>query len=235
MVGTVGWHAFVALAPAAECGIVAIPPAQGATMRERLHRFRRAHPFTPLVLVADDDLPHDVAALGVVVRAPLEAVRLWPAIQRACTDALLLESAARFAAAGSRPALLRRALAHACQAPAPLRTVGELARSARSDQRALREQWRLADPLARTLRLEDVLDWLLLLRACRGRLPRTPWSAVAATLGLQREDLRRIAVTHAGVRLRDLAPDTGPRLRALFRRTVLEPFVAPVAAAAHQQ
>jgi hypothetical protein len=226
VVGTVGWQAFVALAPAAECGIVAVPPAHGAAMREPLRRFHRTHPFTPIVLVADGDLPPDVAALGVVVRAPLEAVRLWPAIQQACTDTLLLESAARFAAAERHPPLLRRALALACTAAAPIRTLGELARATGCDQRTFREHWRRADPLARTLRLEDVLDWLLLLRACRGRSPRTSWGAVAATLGVQREELRRIAVTHAGVRLRDLAPDTGPRLRALFRQTVLDPFVA---------
>lgn len=71
VVGTVGWPAFLSLAPAAECCLVAVPPTPPVGLYDALRAFRRSLPYTPLVIVAERALPADVAALGEVVREPL--------------------------------------------------------------------------------------------------------------------------------------------------------------------
>jgi hypothetical protein len=230
VVGALGWQAFTCLTRAAECAIVLLPPADGVAARRLIadvRSLRRDRPYVPLVLVTAGAHAAELFGLGEVVQAPVEAVRLWPACQRACTRALLDETRDAFRRRGE-PRRLWRALAAACDMAMPASSVGALASAAGCHRRTLWHHWRSRSPLAPTLDLDDVLDRLVLLRACASRRRGVTWELVALRLGVRRRMLSRIAARVAGLTLRDLSPDALPRVRAAFRQEVLTPLAIEV-------
>ena len=224
VVGTVGWQAFLVLADAAECCIVAVPRHPPAALLDNLQRFRNGHPGAALVLIAEGPLPPGAGKWGDVVRPPLRAERLWPAIQRATTRALLARAAMRFEQMPLVPHTLRRALATLCRATEPIRSVTELAHAVGCHRRTLWYHWQRASVWRGAVRLEDVVDWVLLLHAASSACQPIPRTAIPGALGIHRYTLRRILSDFAGLRLRDLAPDACPRIRDLFQAAILEPL-----------
>ena len=75
-----------------------------------------------------------------------------------------------------------------------------------------------------SVRLEDVVTWVVLLRACVRRARGTPWTAAATELGVNRKTLARAAVRCGVAPLPDLAAGQGEehgRLRQMFAEKVL--------------
>lgn len=226
VIGTVAWPTFLTLAPEAECCVVAIPAGGYAPVLDDLRAFRNSSPRAPLVLVADRTIPPTVAALGEVVRPPIQLRRLWPAMQRACTKSLLL-NAAELGARAERPTVLRTAFVAACRADPPVHSVAALATLASCHRRTLWRHWRSVADGADAPSLEGFLDWLLVLRACaQYRGPRR-WATAAARLGVHRHTLARAVADTIGGDLTAFTPDVAPELRSVFRRRVLEPFIGP--------
>jgi hypothetical protein len=223
VVGTLGWEAFLALTPAAECGIIVVPNATTSRLYEDLRVLRCVQPFLPLVLIAEQPLPRDIDLLGEVIPQSLVALGLLAAIQRACTRALLHEAATHVESVVKCPATLRRAFMAACRAPAPIATVKDLARVAGCHRHTLWSQWHKSALAARELKLEDFVNWLILLHACIHWSSGLRWNRIAATCGVHRHRLRRISAKYGGATLCDFSPNVCVRLRAAFRRTVLAP------------
>src|SRR3954454_13080211 len=73
------------------------------------------------------------------------------------------------------PARLRGALLRACTAPRPFLSVSRLAAASDCDRRTLWRDWRRGVGPDSALRLEDVLHWLLLVRALALKTPQRSW------------------------------------------------------------
>lgn len=226
VVATVGWDAFLALVPVATCGLVALPETRRDLWYARLRVLRADYPFTPLVLATDAPLPSGLDATVESVRLPMSLRRLWPAIQRAATRTLLLECVNRLPA-GNNSSILRYALELACVGDRALLTVQQLARRMGIPTAALRGEWQAqVAAVDGGPSLEDLLEWIFLLRACADRPPNS--HANAAKYPIYRPSFSRIAERLVHLPIRQLTPDTAPRLRATFRRAVLDPLLRPV-------
>lgn len=224
VVGTVGWQAFLVLADAAECCIVAVPKHPPAGLLDNLRQFRHARPGAALVLVAEGPLPFGANEWGDIVRPPLRAARLWPAIQASMTRALLTRATMDFERAPLSSRTLRRALVTLCRATTPIRSVTELARAIGYHRRTLWYHWRRSGIWRGASTLEEVIDWVLLLRAAVCACQPIARAAIPTTLGVHRYTLRRILEQNAGLRIRDLSPDACPRIRDLFQSAILDPL-----------
>ncbi len=76
------------------------------------------------------------------------------------------------------------------------------------------------------LRLEDFLDWLLVLHALGRKRPDCAWPRVAEELGVHERTLGRLARRLTGRPLRDLNRSGQAVVTALFRERMLEPLLA---------
>lgn len=119
------------------------------------------------------------------------------------------------------PPQLRSALVHACASPAPVQSVAALAARLGCDRCTLSRQWRTAVGPRADARLQDFLDWQLLLRAVALRAAGRKWAAVAAALGVHPHTLSRAAARLCGDSPSVLAKAGPAALRQRFRQTVL--------------
>lgn len=189
---------------------------------EPLRRFRARHPAHPVVLVTQDD-PENARCL-----TSLEVEVLWVreieqrlrhAVGRARSQAMFHRMAADLERAHHLPPRLRRALSHACTSPHPLRSVNSLAKAVGCHRGTLWTQWSRAVP-AGTLRLEDFLDWVVLIAAVERKEPGVSWAAVANQVQVHQHTLARVARRLAGRTLRELERG-GTDVAAQFAERVL--------------
>jgi hypothetical protein len=234
VVGTITWEAFYAIAPTADCSVVAVQPADATVAYGRLLTFMVEYPFAPVVVVADRGIPPQLRLMCEVIRPPLKRRRIWPAIQRASTRSLLAEAAVRAEESQHHPAILRTAVAAACRSDPPLHSVAVLADIVGCHRRTLWRHWHETSPAGAATSLLDLLDWILMLRLCLIRPGPSPWDMVAARVGVHRQTLARIARRTTALPLRELTPDIAPRIRRAFRQTILDPFTAQPFAAGSQ-
>jgi hypothetical protein len=97
----------------------------------------------------------------------------------------------------------RRAIVAATASTQPLRRVADLAVSIGHARSTLWRAW--SGDTDGGLRIEDLLDWLLLVEAMSRKQPDTPWAAIADGLGIHEHTLARIAQRLLGLRLRELS------------------------------
>jgi transposase-like protein len=103
------------------------------------------------------------------------------------------------------PAMLRKALAHVCRSERPVYSVEALAAAMGCNRRILWQQWSEAAGPTASIRLQDFLHWLLLLRAVGRKVPERSWESVAHDLGVHPHTLGRWAKQLAGRTLRELS------------------------------
>jgi hypothetical protein len=154
---------------------------------------------------ADDTLSLRWAAVEEVVRLSEVERDLWPAISRARANAVLVRLAGVVDHALPADHLLGPAIAYACRAKPPLRSVRQLAAALACDRRTLWRHWRIARAGRMSLRVEDMLDWFLLLHAVGRKIPGRSWSSIAGELQIHPHTLGRIAARLAGRPLRTLS------------------------------
>ncbi len=194
---------------ASACTIVVLGWLRDDLGERRLRTLKERYPRRPLVLVTskDADNARALRSAGVDEVVWLSEIEtgLWSAIRRA-RGIGYLEPVMRTIEL-SLPAYprLQRALGHACRAEPPVRSIGQLASASGCDRRTLWRHWHDAVAARLPLRLEDVLDWLLLLHAVGRKDPSCSWSRVAAELHIHPHTLGRICVRLAGRPLRMLA------------------------------
>ncbi len=213
------------------CTVLALEWLVRGGALEPLRRFRARHPNHPVVLVTHDDPENarHLASLQVEVVWVREIEqRLRHAVERARSQAMFRRVAADLDRAHHLPPRLRRALSHACTAPNPLRSVNSLAKAAACHRGTLWTQWSRAVP-AGTLRLEDFLDWVLLVNAAERKEPGVSWASVANQLQVHQHTLARVARRLTGQTLREVEYG-GNNVACQFAERVLPTLLGKVTA-----
>ena len=192
----------------------------------RLAALRRDHPLAPIVLVTRDGTRNllalkDLSVDEVVLIGGL-GPGLAPALRRAEQASWLRQVADEIQRNARVGPHLRKALAHGCAAPRPFVSVASLAHTMACDRATLAREWREAvGPDPRAARLEDFVDWVLVLHAWAIRAGGSSWSDAASRLGISAEGLRRRVKRLSGMTLRGLADLSSSEIRALLRSRVL--------------
>jgi hypothetical protein len=212
--------------PRATCTLVAIEWLTTDPVVPRLSSFKTRHPNHPVVLVTRWDPENarhlkDVRVEEVVWFREVDR-DLTPAVQRACRHDFhaLRCLALPFELATHLPATLRKALAHACRSERAVGSVKHLAAAVGVDRRTLWHQWSKAVCPSSSLRLQDFLHWLLLLRAVGHKVPGQSWASVARELRVHPHTLGRLAKQLTGGTLSGLGD--GGDVALLFRERVLD-------------
>ena len=200
----------------------------------RLWRLKERRPAQRVVLVTSREADEGHALWGapadqVVWLSEIEA-SLWPAIRLVTTAGSLQRVATRFESAFGADALLGAALQRAFAAPRPFRAMTDLAAACDCDRRTLWRHWHAAVGPGSRLRLEDVLDWVLLLHAVGRKVPGRSWAQVAAELGVSAHTLTRTAARLAGRRLAALAATDQRALAGEFDARLAASLLRPIPA-----
>jgi hypothetical protein len=131
---------------------------------------------------------------------------------------------------------MRRGLAFACRSPRPVPTVSALGVVVGCNRRTLWRHWNIAVAGRSSLALQDVLDWLLLLRAHARKSGEVSWRVVSTELGVHEHTLARVVHRLVGHTLREFVEQPVDSLLDAFRELVLAPLDGPpVAGAAARQ
>ncbi|HYH78388.1 MAG TPA: hypothetical protein VEX86_01280 [Longimicrobium sp.] len=136
---------------------------------------------------------------------------------------------AAFRRAPNLPPRLREALALACDDRRAIRTVEKLAAAAGCDRRTLWTHWKQSVGRRSTLRLQDFLHWVLLLRATHRKTANRPWADVAEEIGVHPHTLGRLARQLTGSSLRELSTHGHGTLAEAFEAKVLAQVLEPAA------
>lgn len=185
------WNQLDRLHPEASCAVVCIEHLGTNNAVARLCRLKARHPSFRVILVTRWTLDNarclkDLALEEVVWLRELDR-ELARAVRTACGRVGVRSLADELGSAHRLPARLRDGLVLACRSEPPIRTINALAAAAGCDRRT---PWREWHRIAGDLRLEDVLHWLLLLRAgtfkdedCSGRTWRSAWGCTHTPWG----------------------------------------------------
>ncbi len=118
--------------------------------------------------------------------------------------------AATFRSNPQVPAAIRKALARACASERPPRTVKELAAETGRHRSTLWSQWTgVRQRTSSPLRLQDLIDWILLLCVLEKRHNGQKWLSATLELGIDERTLRRLSNRLTGrspSQLTDLPP-----------------------------
>jgi len=201
------WQAVEAHLPRARCIVLGdqAPSLSGLPARARSLSQRAVS--TIILAITTRTPEHARAFLGSGVTdilwlgdspATLQAA-VGTAMRRQPLDAL----AAQLHGATHLPLYLRNTLAYLCRSPSSVRTVHQLCEAAGCHRSTLWAQWRAIGGHAQ-LRMQDLVDWVLLLRACSRRLPGASWNSVAAEIEVHEHTIARIARRLMRCSLREL-------------------------------
>lgn len=223
------WPRFQRTLPEAAGGVVVLPWLTDIAF-SKLCALASRHAAWPLVLVTTRDADNarhlkDVAVSEVVWLSEVER-DLWPAVQRAAGRHAFHVLASTVEGLESLPVTLREALGYACRSRTPVRSVADLASAASCRRSTLWYHWNRAVDTDPPLRLEDFLDWLLVLHAIGRKGPDRAWPSVAEELGVHERTLGRLARRLTGRRLGDLNLSGQGAAMELFRTSMLDPLLA---------
>jgi hypothetical protein len=228
------WEELDRTYPGTTCAVVALGWLRDDLGERRLRSLKERYPTRPIVLVTTKDADNARALRSaeveeVVWLSEIES-DLWPAVRRARASGFLQPILRILDQALLRYPPLRRAIDYACRAEIPVRSIGQLAAAAGCNRRTLWRHWHDAVGPGCPLRLEDVLDWLLLLHAVGRKEPTRSWSSVASDLQIHPHTLGRIAARLATRPLRALAARDQLPLALEFDAQIIEALGEPVAA-----
>jgi hypothetical protein len=227
-IATLSWQELTAAAPEADCVLIATRwLAADACAQVRL--VASGDRQVPVVLVTTKDADNARAALqsGATHLVWLDDVRrdLHSLLRRLRAKPILLRAADLLEASPRLSQALRVALGAACRTERPLTSVGALAALLRRDRRTLWRHWRHGLGGAATPRLEDFLDWILLLNAAHRKVPNRSWARVARALGTHEHTLARMATRLTGLTLSQLAASEHQNLEERFLNAAVRPLL----------
>jgi hypothetical protein len=219
------WPAFESAALTSECAIAVVSWLSTDDAVSRIAALRFRSPLLPLVVVTAKDADNVRLLSRLVVEEIVwqhEAERtLSLAVRSARSHAMGRRITESIAAADHLPVQLRTGLIHVLRSLTPVRSISEVASAVGCHRRTLWYQWRLVVRGEPPLRLEDFLDWVLLLRAVSRKQASRGWSEAAGAAGIHEHTLARLARQHTGLRLRHLAAVQPQRLADAFHSQVL--------------
>jgi hypothetical protein len=220
------WRQFKHASPSAECSIIVLEWLNpGDRFFQQLCAFKRRSHCRPVILVTRKDADNARHLKDILVEEVVwlrEIERTLPAIvSRTRARSQLVHIAEELEGDPRLPSKLREALAFACRSEQPLYSVAELARIAGRDRRTLCRYWRVAVGPDCTLRLQDFLSWLLLLRAVELRLTGRKLRCIAMEIGAHEHTLARLAKRLMGQSLQELTTEHSSGMVPLFTKQVL--------------
>jgi hypothetical protein len=225
------WSQFKDTVSGAACALVVVDWLAGNPVVQRLEALRVQYPNKPIVLVTrkDADNVRQLRRVEIDEVVWTEEIEhsLGATVDRTRQTTVFHDIAARIEGAQHLPLRLRHALAHVFRFPRPISTVEELATAVGCDRRTLWRMWRNAVPEETELRLQDVIDWNIILHATVMRMQASSWVGIAAKLNVHEHTLARSARRLAGLTLRDLASAGTDGVLQIFRDRALAPLSRP--------
>lgn len=225
------WEELEGAAPGSTCTVVVLGWLNDDMGERRLRSLKDRYPMRPIVLVTskDADNARSIRSSGVEEVVWLSEIEsgLWPAVRSAKSSGFLQHLMRVVDGALLQFPPLHRAIRNACTAERPLRSLAQLAAASGCDRRTLWRHWNGAVAARASLRLEDVLDWLLLLYAVGRKEPTRSWSSVAVELQIHPHTLGRIATRLTNRPLRALAPSDQLPLTLQFDALLVGALVQP--------
>lgn len=226
------WTVFVETVAVSACALVMADWLAGNPAVQRLEALRVQYPNKPLVLVTRKDadnarLLHRVEIDALVWTEEIEEV-LGSAIDRACQTSIFQDIARRIENATHLSGKLRSGLTYLFRSTDPIRTVEDLAVEMGCDRRTLWRLWANTTRAHESLRLQDVIDWNLLLHACLRRRQTSSWVGIAAEFCIHEHTLARSAKRLTGMSLRDVAAVGPKQILEIFHNRMLLPLVNDV-------
>jgi hypothetical protein len=225
------WALFSENVAAAACAVVMVDWLAGNPVVQRLEALRVQYPHKPLILVTRKDADN----VRLLRRVEIEEVvwteeiehALAATVDRTRQTSVFQEIAAQLESAHHLPNRLKHAMAHLFRSPNAITTVEELATSMGCDRRTLWRMWRSAVPDQAGIRLQDMLDWNVLLRATVLRMQCSSWVGIATRLSVHEHTLARAAKRLTSMTLRELAASGSDNLINLFKERTLSVLVRP--------
>lgn len=222
---TVNLRAFECALPRSRCGLAVIERLDSAGEFGQLRLLKARAVHHPLILITR----RHAESLRLLKDIMLDDV-IWPselnqlllvAVQRACGQNLFRHIADEIQEMPGIHPRVRAALAAACWVATPVTSVQALAAAVRCDRRTLWRAW-AANPGARpAVRLEDLVGWILLIRAVSLKSGGRGWSAIASEFRVSQRRLLRLSERLAGLSLSRLAGLGPDHLYARFRDEIL--------------
>lgn len=219
------WALFTSEVGGCACGVVIVDWLAANLAVERLEALRVQYPHKPVVLVTRKDadnvrLSHRVRIDELVWTEELEE-SLPDALERMLKTHSFKEIVGAFEVAEGLPRRLREALAHLFRSPQPIVTIAGLGSAVGCDRRTLWRLWSGTVSGEKAPRLQDVIDWNLLLRAIFFRAQATSWVGIAEQLGVHEHTLSRMSKRLTGLDLRGLGVLPPEVVLEMFHNRVL--------------
>jgi hypothetical protein len=228
------WDEFERALAVVGCAVAVIAWRHADPAGWRLWRLKERRPAQRFVLItgreADDGRTLWGAPADQIVRLTDLEVALWPAIRLVTTASSLQRVAGRFESAFRADPLLGAALRRTFTTARPFRSLAELATVCGCNRRTLWRHWHATVGAGLALRLEDVLDWVLLLHAVGRKVPGRSWAWVAGELGVSPHTLTRTAARLADRPLRALAAVDQLGLAGEFDERLVASLLRPIRA-----
>jgi hypothetical protein len=224
---TTSWSTFESLAPRAQCLMIA-SRWLSQEIRLPLSAPVVGHAAAPLILITTRDADNARRALhsGAMQLVWLCDVdrELHPLLRSMCARFILRRAAELLDGCATLPPPLKVALACACRAERPIRSVSELSSLLGRNRKTLWRYWHGTSGATTTLRLEDFLDWILVVHAAHLKTVTRSWAQVASTLGTHEHTLARMMTRLARTKLGDARSEV---LEARFFDAVVRPLTRP--------
>jgi hypothetical protein len=167
---------------------------------------RRTRPTLPTLLVTPraEDVTTPAEAADAVVWIDAAETELRDQVHRARAARVRRRVSLAVRARTSMPSLQRRTLLELASAPEPFRTVGQLCETLACSRATLWRAWRVnrTDDAAR---LQDLIDWFVLLEAVSRKHGASTWVDVATSLLVHTHTLDRRARRLVGCTLGEVA------------------------------
>jgi len=216
------WQQFERIAGHADCSIIAMQWLAVESGADRIIYLKAKQPRRPIVLVTAKDADNLRLLRAVIVEEVVwwhEIERtIWATVCRATLASEMNRIATAIRMTTCIPPQLRNALANACESATPVTTTSELAKLAGCHRRTLWYQWRKVTDSDTSARLEDVLSWILLLRAVALRSAGDSWAVVACSLHIHQHTLARLTKQHLGLTVREVSSQADTVTSALVHR-----------------
>jgi hypothetical protein len=219
------WALFTSAVGGCACGVVIVDWLAGNLAVERLEALRVQYPHKPVVLVTRKDadnvrLSHRVRIDELVWTEELEE-SLPDALERTLKTHSFKEIVGALEVADGLPRRLREALAHLFRSPNVIVTIAALGAAVGCDRRTLWRLWAGTVGSADGPRLQDIIDWNLLLRAIFLRAHASSWVGIAEQLGVHEHTLSRMSKRLTGLDLRGLGTLPPEAVLEMFHSRVL--------------